>query len=52
VAWYRFDETKGDVAVDSSGKGRNGTIVPVTNDWTLVQDGGGRWPRRWTAARG
>ena len=41
VAWYRFDEAKGDVAVDSSGHGRNGTIVPVTTDWTLVQDGGG-----------
>ena len=41
VAWYRFDEAKGDVAVDSSGLGRNGTIVPVTTDWTLVQDGGG-----------
>ena len=41
VVWYRFDEAKGDVAVDSSGHGRNGTIVPVTTDWTLVQDGGG-----------
>jgi hypothetical protein len=41
VAWYRFDEAKGDVAVDASGHGRNGTIVPVITDWTLVQDGGG-----------
>jgi alpha-L-arabinofuranosidase len=41
VVWYRFDEAKGDVAIDSSGKGNNGTIVPVTTDWTLVLDGGG-----------
>jgi alpha-L-arabinofuranosidase len=40
VAWYRFDEAKGAVAVDSSGNRRDGTIVPVTADWTLVEDGG------------
>ena len=41
VAWYQFDEPKGATAVDSSGNNRNGTIVPVTTDWTLVLDGGG-----------
>jgi alpha-L-arabinofuranosidase len=41
VVWYRFDEPKGDVAADSSGRSRNGTIVPVTSDWTPVLDGGG-----------
>ncbi|MGE5132636.1 MAG: LamG-like jellyroll fold domain-containing protein [Gemmatimonadota bacterium] len=41
VAWYRFDEAKGDVATDSSGHSRDGTIVPVTTDWNPVQDGGG-----------
>lgn len=40
VLWYRFDEAKGDVAVDSSGHSRNGTIVPITTEWTTVQDGG------------
>jgi alpha-L-arabinofuranosidase len=40
VAWYRFDEAQGDVAVDSSGNARNGTIVPITTEWTTVQDGG------------
>ena len=35
VAWYRFDETGGVTAVDSSGNGRDATIVPVPNpaDW-------------------
>ena len=41
VAWYRFDEAKGDVATDSSGHSRDGTIVPVATDWKPVQDGGG-----------
>jgi alpha-L-arabinofuranosidase len=40
VAWYRFDEAKGAVAVDSSAHHRDGTIVPVTADWTPVEDGG------------
>jgi alpha-L-arabinofuranosidase len=40
VAWYRFDETKGAVATDSSGKGNNGTIALVATDWTLIEDGG------------
>ena len=40
MLWYRFDEAKGDVAVDSSGNSRNGTIVPITTEWTTVQDGG------------
>ena len=40
VLWYRFDEAKGDVAVNSSGNSRNGTIVPITTEWTTVQDGG------------
>ena len=40
VAWYRFDEAKGDVAVDSSGNNRNGTIELVATDWTPVADGG------------
>jgi alpha-L-arabinofuranosidase len=40
VAWYRFDEAKGAVAADSSGNHRDGTIVPVTADWTPVEDGG------------
>jgi alpha-L-arabinofuranosidase len=41
IVWYRFDEAKGDVVVDSSGNGRNGSVVPVTTDWTPVLDGGG-----------
>lgn len=41
VAWYRFDEAKGAVAVDSSGSNRNATIVPISSDWTPVLDGGG-----------
>jgi len=41
VVWYRFDEAKGEVAVDSSGNMRNGSVVPVTTDWTPVLDGGG-----------
>jgi hypothetical protein len=41
VAWYRFDEAKGDIAVDSSGHSRNGTIMPITSDWMPVLDGGG-----------
>ena len=40
VAWYRFDEAKGAVATDSSTHHRDGTIVPVTADWTPVEDGG------------
>ncbi len=40
VAWYRFDEAKGDVAVDSSGNSRDAAIVPITTEWTPVQDGG------------
>ena len=40
VLWYRFDEAKGDVAVDSSGNGRNGTIELVDTDWSAVTDGG------------
>ena len=31
VAWYRFDETDGMRAVDSSGKGRHGTIIAPTD---------------------
>jgi alpha-L-arabinofuranosidase len=38
--WYTFDEAKGDVAVDSSGNGRNGTIELTATDWTAVADGG------------
>src|SRR6202011_3896114 len=41
AAWYRAEEARGDIAVDSSGHNRNGMIVPVTTDWTLVLDGGG-----------
>lgn len=35
LAWYRFDEAGGGVALDSSGSGRDATIVPVPNpaDW-------------------
>ena len=35
VAWYRFDENGGTTALDSSGNGRDATIVPVPNpaDW-------------------
>jgi alpha-L-arabinofuranosidase len=40
VVWYRFDEARGDVAIDSSGSNRNGTIILVSTDWTLVLDGG------------
>lgn len=40
VAWYRFDETKGAVAVDSCGKGDDGTVELFANDWTEVADGG------------
>src|SRR5215471_5050088 len=31
VAWYRFDETDGATAVDSSPNGRDATIIPVPN---------------------
>jgi uncharacterized protein len=31
VAWYRFDETGGATAVDSSPNGRDATIIPVPN---------------------
>jgi len=30
VAWYRFDESSGTTAVDSSGKGRDATLVGAT----------------------
>jgi alpha-L-arabinofuranosidase len=40
VAWYRFDEAKGDVAEDSSGNGSNGVIELTAEDWTEVTDGG------------
>jgi alpha-L-arabinofuranosidase len=40
VAWYRFDEAEGDIAVDSSGNNRSGTIELITTDWTSVADGG------------
>lgn len=40
VAWYRFDEAKGSVAVDSSGNGKDGTVELFANDWTEVADGG------------
>ena len=40
VAWYRFDEAKGDVAVDSSGNKQDGTIELNATDWTSVADGG------------
>jgi alpha-L-arabinofuranosidase len=38
---YHFDETGGATAVDSSGKGNNGTIELATTDWTLIEDKGG-----------
>ena len=41
VAWYRFDESKGATALDSSGHSRDATIVPLTSDWSPVEDGGG-----------
>jgi DUF1680 family protein len=31
VAWYRFDETDGMRATDSSGKGRHGTVIAPTD---------------------
>ena len=40
VAWYRFDEAKGAVAIDSSAKGDNGTVELFAEDWTEVADGG------------
>ncbi|MBV9381218.1 MAG: hypothetical protein JOY82_11380 [Streptosporangiaceae bacterium] len=40
VAWYRFDEARGDVAADSSGHNRNAAIKLVATDWTPVADGG------------
>ena len=40
VAWYRFDEAKGDVAADSSGNHRDGAIMLTATDWTAVADGG------------
>jgi alpha-L-arabinofuranosidase len=40
VAWYRFDEASGAVAVDSSGKHRDGTVELFAEDWTEVADGG------------
>ncbi len=36
VAWYRFDESSGATALDSSGKGRNATIVPVATSTSWV----------------
>jgi uncharacterized protein len=36
VAWYRFDEAEGPTVVDSSGRGRDGTVVGPTD--------GGRHP--------
>jgi alpha-L-arabinofuranosidase len=40
VAWYRFDEARGSVAVDSSGAGHDAVIELVTTDWSSVSDGG------------
>ena len=40
VAWYRFDEAKGALAADSSGKGHDGTVELFAEDWTEVADGG------------
>lgn len=40
VAWYKFDEAKGSVAVDSSGNGNDGTVELFATDWTEVTDGG------------
>ena len=40
VAWYSFNEAKGDIAEDSSGNGYNGTIELIAEDWTEVADGG------------
>jgi alpha-L-arabinofuranosidase len=40
VASYRFDEAKGDVAVDSSGNKRDAAIKLTATDWTPVADGG------------
>lgn len=40
VAWYRFDEPKGDIVTDSSGKGNDGTVELIGTDWTPVADGG------------
>jgi DUF1680 family protein len=36
LAWYRFDETNGATALDSSGKGRNATIVAAANPASWV----------------
>ena len=41
VGWYRFDETAGATAVDSSGHGRDGTIHTTVSEWNPVADGGG-----------
>ena len=40
VAWYRFDEAAGAVAVDSSGSGHDAAIELVATDWSSVADGG------------
>jgi alpha-L-arabinofuranosidase len=37
---YHFDEAEGDVAIDSSGNGYNGTIELVDLDWSLVEGSG------------
>ena len=43
VASYKFDETSGDIALDSSGNGRNGTIISPGNFstplWQPLPDG-------------
>ena len=40
IAWYKFDETSGTTAADSSGYGNNGTINGGTNaTWTAGKYG-------------
>ena len=31
ITWYKFDQTSGTTAVDSSGYGNNGTVIGGTN---------------------
>ncbi len=40
VAWYRFDEDGGLTVPDSSGAGRDGTVIEHASAWNLLADGG------------
>ena len=41
VAWYRFEEDDGATVRDSSGAGRDATIVGPEHEWSPLAEGGG-----------